>query len=206
MGKSLVSMPFAGKVIFSLQLPGGLAASIMAPSGRPKKIHQPYSEWQGLFNVLPYGYPFMEDHIGRIRMFDVLRKTEAKRLFAPFFAKGAKELIPYNKYHTKVLIKILRVGCMVNAMVRGSGHEPFQKTQFVNILGMNEYSIDLCGRIHEHDIDRPESAKSQRNEVEHAVQRLEYRRAEPNGKVEFLRRMMGHMHGPEKTAKMIHIV
>ena len=187
-----------------------MSTAVVAPSGRPEQIIPALPETESFpAEVSGDAHPLVKNDVHRVFFFQWFGESVADRLIGccrQFWLKGAEELIPDDEEHAHVLIQIFCIGSMMNPVVGGRYEDMFDPAEFVHFLRMHQDAPDLCDGINESDINGPVSAQRDRYEIKKTVQRFHDGRSETHGEIEFGRRVVGDMCGPEQPAHMVHPV
>lgn len=197
----LIKLEGAFFLQFFSQLPRGFCAAVVAPARRAKHIHEFVFKRSSFPEIAADVLPLVEYHVQWIVGADVGGEPET-HLFV-FCFKRAKQAVPDDEHHAHVFVQVLHVAGVVHPVVGWRGEEPFERPELAHRTRMDEDPVDLRGRIHEHGVERIETNERQRNEVEKAVERLEYRGTEAYRQVELFRRVMRDMHGPKEAAVVV---
>lgn len=145
----------------------------MAPSRRAEEVVPALPEAQVFAaQVLPDTSPFMKDDIHRVFILQRFGKPVFDRLVLPgreFRLKSAEEPVPDDQEHTHVLVEVPGIGTMVYAVVRWRNEYIFQPAHFVYFFSVYQDPPGLGGGIDKGDINGPESAERDRDEINKTV-------------------------------------
>lgn len=198
-------MEFAQPLEIFPQFIGGFGTAVVAPSGWFEQVFQLLGERDIFLHVFPDRFPFMKHHMpGIAGLFNGFGQSVPHGVRFQFFLEAAKDLIPDDQAHAHIPVEIPRIAGMVYPVVRRAHKHSFEPGRhFADILRMHKYPIGLRDGVHEYDIDGMEAQQGDGNEIDEAVHRLKDGRPETGAEVEFFRRVVCNMHGPEDTAVMI---
>lgn len=141
-----------------------------------------------------------DDVDGVERVFDRFGDAIVWFFVGELCGKCAENAVPDNEDHAHIFIEIWYVAGVVYAVVRGRDEEILYPGRHApDILGVDEYAVNLCDGVHENGIYRTEAQQYKRDEIEVLVERHEYGRPETCGQIVFLRGMVRDVDCPEEA-------
>src|SRR6476469_10553941 len=159
----------------------------MAPSRRTKQVAEFVAHGDiRPFEVFTDSCPF--------RKYDVYQPVLVQRFgesvpdWLVFFGlelglERAEQFIPGDQEHPEVFVEVQIIRRMVYPVMGRGYQDMFQPSKFIDHLGMNQDAPYLRGRIHDHNIFRPETQEGKWNKIDEAIERLENGGSESNGQV-----------------------
>lgn len=101
-------------------------------------------------------FPFMKNDVSKmIRIFQLFRQAVFDGIFFYFFLESSENFIPDDQHHSHISIEVSNVTSMMDPVMRRTYKKGFKPTRhFINVLSMNQYSINLRKGIHKYNIQR----------------------------------------------------
>lgn len=89
-----------------------------------------------------------------------------------FFNIGAKNVIEYHEYATKIFVKIFWISTVMHPVIRRRIKEVVKPAQLTNLFRVNEVIVDGRHRFYEYDHRRGKSNKAKRRPKQKAVEEM----------------------------------
>src|SRR6185437_1058832 len=89
-----------------------------------------------------------------IWIFQLFCQTILYRIIFYFFLESSKNFIPDDEHHSHISIKVTDIACMMNPVMGRTYKYCFKPVwHFINVLCMNQYSINLGQGIHKNNVE-----------------------------------------------------
>ena len=178
----------------------------MAPAGVAKDVAELVAPAGCCPCVAEHFHPFMKCDAHGIVGVNVGREAETDRIRSAFGFEGAEELVPDDERAAMVAVDIARIGAVMNAVVRRSVENRFQRTKRANQLRVNPELVKQADGFHGHDHDGSEANDRQPHPEDETHEASRPRLAKGGGQVVPLRRVVNDVGSPEETALVAYAV
>jgi len=179
---------------------------VVMPTGIAEDVVELIAPTRSVPGVAEHIDPFMKCDAKGIVRFNIPGEAEADRVGRIFGLKGAEKSVPDDKRAAVVAVNVAGIGTVVDAMVRGSVEDSFERAHGADQFGVNPELVQQADGFHGHDHDGWETDYGKPKPENEAHKAAGPGLAQRRGEVIALRGVMYNVGGPEEAALMADAV